>query len=306
MVIGVTLQLLLVLSLLIGCKRSADKSYFMDRDYTAAIKWGCSVIVMFSHIAIPVKYHILGDLHFVCVTLFFLFSGYGLTYQYRIFGRRDRTARVRTVSKLVIPYIVVIIIKTVFSIPIGIGGMYYMNVIILFYIIFFAISSITKNMTQFLISLAIFNIAYALSAQLYLQQTTGLLGWGNQSVGFLFGVLLCVYKERICIFLKERVLVITMTLTLVAVPAGIIYIKMRDISYVGNVEFFLRLILSFCMICILFALSTHFKIGNKFCVFMGNRCMYIFLLHGVVIGIMDKIYDITNIERGGYMVYTCC
>lgn len=303
MAIGIILQLLLVFSLLIGCKRTTDKSNFMDKDYATVIKWGCSVIVMFSHIEIPEIYHILGDLHFVCVTLFFLFSGYGLTYQYRTLGRRNNIVKIRTVLKLLIPYLVVIIMKITLSIPIGNGGMYYMNVIMLFYIAFFLISSMVKNTTQYLTLLAIFNIAYVLATQFYLQQTTSLFGWGSQSLGFLFGALICVFKRQISTFLKDKTPVIIVSLTLVSLLTGIVYIKIRDISYVSNKEFVLRLILNFCVIGILFSLSTHFIIGNRFCIFMGNRCMYIFLLHGVVIGIIDKIYDMKSPEvYGVYML----
>ena len=86
MVIGVILQALLIVSLVSGCRLATDKSNFMEKDYAAVIKWGCSVIVIFSHINTPEKYHILGSLHFICVTLFFIFSGYGLTYKYAIHG----------------------------------------------------------------------------------------------------------------------------------------------------------------------------------------------------------------------------
>lgn len=298
MVICVMLQLLLVFSLLIGCKKLSDNSKFMDRDYTATIKYGCSIIVMLSHIDVPENCYFLGNLHFVCVTLFFLFSGYGLTYQYKIFG--GKATKIQAVLKLVIPYIIVIMIKSILSIPIEGGGMYYMNVIIMFYIVFFFILTIAKNTMQFLILIAISNIMYALGAQLYIQQMTDLFGWGSQSLGFLFGVLLCVFQEQIYLFFRKWALVLILISSLILLMAGKSYIKIRDISCVSNEAFLLRIILSFCVICVLFSISTHCVIGNRFSIYMGNKCMYIFLLHGVVIGILDIVYDIKN--PGIYMM----
>lgn len=62
----------------------------------------------------------------------------------------------------------------------------------------------------------------------------------------------------------------------------------------------MRIIISFCVICIIFSLSTHLVIGNRFCIFMGNKCMYVFLLHGVVIGMIDKMYHMA--DPGVYML----
>ncbi len=35
---------------------------------------------------------------------------------------------------------------------------------------------------------------------------------------------------------------------------------------------------------------------------MGKKCMYIFLLHGVVIGVVDKIYNNSITNPGIYML----
>lgn len=204
--------------------------------------------------------------------------------------------------KLVIPYVLVIMVKTMLSIDVGSGGMYYMNVIILFYVVFFAVTAITSNISRIIMLMALWNVVYAVGTQLCIGQITSanLFGWGSQSLGFTAGVLLCAYREQVSLFLRKRTIVIVPIMVLVSLISGMIYIRKRDINYISNEEFMMRIIISFCVICIIFSLSTHLVIGNRFCIFMGNKCMYVFLLHGVVIGMIDKMYHMA--DPGVYML----
>ena len=62
--------------------KKIDEQELMSKDNTQVMKGLACFIVMLSHLGLEEKYQIMGTLHWLAVSFFFMSSGYGLTYSY--------------------------------------------------------------------------------------------------------------------------------------------------------------------------------------------------------------------------------
>lgn len=300
MIVGIVIQVLLIASALYKCK--IKDTNFMSVEYTNTLRWICSAIIMLSHINLPEKYHILGCLHFVGVAIFFLLSGYGLTRSL-VEGTKEKFIKKHPyrIKDLLLHFTFVVIIKKVFNIDISSGGLYFILVMIVIYIIYGLLVVTIKDTKIFcLLNLIIFTVVYPICSFMILGNANAVAWWSSSAFGFAIGVVMALYFD-ICVIKIDKLKKITIPISgLIIAVAGIEYITSRGISSIGVKEFFLRQVLSLCSIMLLFSLSISIKIGNEFTSYMGKISLYIFVFHGFCIGIVDNIFNIVN--PGIYML----
>ena len=261
------LQIGFVVIILYGTKKT-DEPELMSKDNTQVMKGLACFIVMLSHLGLEEKYQIMGTLHWLAVSFFFMSSGYGLTFSYYRKPGYLNTFYKRILS-IALPY-VLIGIASVFTqaIDFGCGGIFFVNVILLFYAAFYLCHKLCGKYADAVMCIII--ILYSISAQIFcdsvMQQREGIalyFGWGNQSIAFAWGILAAKYNDRI-----KRILTgykkILQGLSFVGIGIlGYLYIQTRNISQVSWTEYFIR-ILVFVFVIILFLIfSMHYKIGNK-------------------------------------------
>ena len=131
-------QLAFLVTAFFGMRRDRQNESFLSQTYTASLKALCCFSVILAHTGAGEKYCLLGCVHWVAVSLFFLFSGYGLAYNVR-HRAGYLQAFYRRLLKVIIPLLLVLALKAAFSCSLWSGGMNYMLVIFLFYIVFFLV-----------------------------------------------------------------------------------------------------------------------------------------------------------------------
>ncbi|MCC8098523.1 MAG: acyltransferase [Clostridiales bacterium] len=128
---------------LIGAKKNtieeADCRFF-SKDYTTVLKGLCCVIVVFVHVPDGFKntvQDLIGSFAYICVTIFFMLSSYGLRYSFENKEGYSKTFFKNRVLVLLVPYIISCLLKVVCGFSPYSGGVRFVYVLLLFYIITF-------------------------------------------------------------------------------------------------------------------------------------------------------------------------
>ena len=310
LVISIVFQLAFIAAGLYGCGRDPENRSFMSRDYSCFLKAFCCFSVILAHTGAGERYCLAGCLHWIAVCLFFLFSGYGLSY-----GAMYREGYLKTfyrrLLKSVIPLLLVLALKAACSCSLWSGGMNYMLVAILFYLVFFIVHSLLAGRKGAVLCglgladllLVGFTLAYSLFTQYFhdarmaqpgfgegLSYIPALFGWGCQSLGFAYGVVLAKKLDSFKSFLSRRrnaVLVLAVCLLLLHV-LGYAYLGTRDLFYVSWTEYGLRAAMTLCLLLVAAVLSQGLRFGNSFIRLVGGISSEMFLLHGFVIEMLER------------------
>ena len=117
------------------------KKYFLSKEQTTILKGLCCIIVIFVHI--PVAYSnkvqdLIGSFAYIAVTLYFLFSAYGLRYSFENKNNYRQNFIRNRILTLLIPFILVLLIKKAFGFNPYLGGLRFVYVLLLFYLFAYA------------------------------------------------------------------------------------------------------------------------------------------------------------------------
>ncbi|MCR5621037.1 MAG: hypothetical protein K6G18_04200 [Treponema sp.] len=291
-----------------GCRRDGENGFFMSRGYSSFVKAFCCFSVILAHTGAGEKYCLLGCLHWIAVSLFFLFSGYGLSY-----GAAHKPDYMRgfykRILKTAIPLSLVLALKAAFSCYLWSGGMGYMLVAILFYIVFFLVRSAFGGKPAFWgldvadVLLVALTVLYSVLIQLFhdsrldsldygsgLASVLALFGWGCQSLGFAYGILLARKLEAFKAFLaRRRNSVILLAACLAALPfLALAYLRTRNVNCVSWTEYALRAAMVLLALLVGAVLSQGLRFGNPAIRLAGSVSAEMFLLHGFVIELLER------------------
>ncbi|MBP5464259.1 MAG: hypothetical protein J6Y13_03700, partial [Treponema sp.] len=270
-------QLAFIAVLLYGIRRDPQNQYFMSREYTGFVKAFCCFSVILAHTGAGEKYCVFGCVHWIAVSVFFLFSGYGLSYSAAHKPDYLRSFHER-ILKTAIPLLLVCALKAAFSCSLWSGGMAYMLVAILFYLVFFLCRAAFGGKTVFggrsvFLGLdvadwllVVLTVLYSLSVQFFhdsrlaslnseggLASVLALFGWGCQSLGFAYGIILARNLEGFKAFLsRKRNAVILLVCCFALLPGcALAYLRIRDVYFVSWTEFALRLVMVFLFLLVI-------------------------------------------------------
>lgn len=292
------LILLLFLVIILGkCSyKTNPDTYFFSKDYTTVMKGFCCIIVIFVHIPLAKSNPLqdaVGSFGYICVTLFFLFSAYGLkwsvvhkeSYLNHFFQKRILT--------LIFPYLIVLVLKILLGSHPQSGGTSFVLVLLLYYAIFYLSYKFIKTPYQD-ITICGTILLISLLGQL---KSIG-LGWYPESLGFLYGIFMANHITSFKNFTSKNFLLKTILLIITSILLGIFYLQFKYIWFWG--EYLLKIILGISIILLLFTITTKIKIGNLVTIFLGNISYEIFLLHGLAIFLLDSI--IPSLSSGIYIL----
>lgn len=318
-------QLAFIALAFFGIRRDRENDFFMSRDYTSVLKALCCFSVILAHTGAGEKYCILGFVHWIAVSIFFLFSGYGLSFSAAHKPDYMRSFHKR-ILKTAIPLLLVIVLKEAFSCDIWSGGMGYMLVAILFYVVFFLVrQAIDGQYTFWGLDVAdrvliVLTVLYSLSVQFFhdsrmadgrkltnLAAFLSLFGWGCQSLGFAYGVILARKLAGFKAFLsRRRNSAILLACCLVPLPfLALAYLRTRDVFFVSWTEYALRAVMVLLALLVAAVLSQGLRFGNKAILFLGNISSEMFLLHGFVIEMLERHTDLCQSQPGVFVVFVC-
>ena len=288
--------------------KNTSVSSLLDKNFTTTIKAVCCFIVMLSHIGLNEKYQLLGCFHWIAVSFFFLFSGFGLTVStltkpdyLKFFYKRF--------FKVLIPYAAVLFINYCFNFPIGSIGIFYVNVILLFYAMYYVIHRFIKKNPD--IFVCIFIVLYSLFIQFYVdsrvsrENLLSYFGWANQSIAFIYGIVIAKkldYFKKI--LFEKRILIFCICILLISTLTPL-YISRRNIYYISWAQYFLRIILVSAFILCIFVITQNMRLGNKIILYIVNLSYYIFLLQGVVIKLIQKLQLYDKLQPSFIVILIC-
>lgn len=315
-------QFAFIAVLLYGVRRDPQNCCFMSREYACFVKAFCCFSVILAHTGAGEKYCVFGFVHWIAVSVFFLFSGYGLSY-----SAAHRTDYLQTfykrILKAAIPLLLVLALKAAFSCSLWSGGMGYMLVAILFYLVFFLCRAVFGGKTVFLgldaadWLLVVLTVPYSLSVQFFhdsrltsldcgggFASVLALFGWGCQSLGFAYGIMLAGKLEGFKAFLsRRRNTVVLLACCFVLLPCfTLAYLRIRDVYFVSWTEYALRAVMVFLSLLVIAVFSQRLRFGNPLILLIGSISGEMFLLHGFVIEMLNRYTDLCSNQPGLFVI----
>lgn len=261
-----------------GRHKGRDNVLF-DLNYTTSMKGLAIIIIMLSHCTSywGVYYTPLGS---IGVSMFLLLSGYGLNESYKRSGLRNFWNR--RVLRVMIPFIIVIGLVTIFScrsfvwflgnLVLIYSYYWFIAFIIYCYIVFWIVSKIFKNEWRW-IMLLILGIPCFFFVN------------SNQAFAFTIGVMLSEYRNTIeKINISRPGIMPVLGFLLLFFSVSVLAFKQCDIVRNGSLMCFLPCIdlciSIFCSTGIIFAfcMNRYFS-NNKFLYFTGMISYELYLVH---------------------------
>ena len=258
---------------------------FTDKTQSIVLRGICCVIVVIVHIP---KLHgniiqdAIGSFAYVCVTIFFMLSAYGLKYSLKNKKNYLKNFIRNRFLVIYIPYIMANILEQVINFKngfdfwkiIGINKISFVGELIIFYLLFYIIYRNIKNQKKadYLMIISTFVI----SIVTYIFK----FGWYVECLGFAYGIIYFDLEKKINKSITEKYwfkLIMSLLLSLVA---GIIYLRVKNILIVNYLS---KIMLGIIIIILVYSIMKKIKICNKFIYFLGNISYEIFLLHNIII-----------------------
>lgn len=309
----ITLSLILVIAITFiwGTKRNSESKFFLSKDYTTTLKGLAALIVVFVHF--PEEYQnpvqdMIGSFAYVAVTIFFLFSAYGMQYGIEKKNGYLRTFWLNRFANLVIPNwminIVTALIVLIFADSSVVSGNvfrlnHYVWVLLEYCVVFFIIEFLHRRYSPYsrrtadilLISIV---VAWSIISYLYEPGTD----WCYERMGLVWGLLLFRYLEQIRRWMTSRNLVKIIILFIACAIAGVCYLKFKEVWLYG--QYLLKVLLGLLIIVFLFLTTVKLRIANPVTRFIGNISFEIYLSHVFVMRLID--YFVPGLESGVFIV----
>ena len=273
-----------------GLAYTKDTNHFFNKDYTTVLKGLCCIIVILVHI--PHEHgntvqNAAGSFGYICVTLFFIFSAYGLTWSVKHKeGYLNKFFRKRVLT-LLTPFILICLLKSICGFEVFHGGTNFVFVIFMFYIIFYLSHKyISKKYRDIL--MCAFVILYSLVGQIandFFGLENIILKWQTESLGFMYGIILANIIEQFKEKVEKHYLIKIGILAAISGVLGISYLKYKYVLFTG--DYILRIILGIFLIMLLFTVTIHFRMGNVFTKYLGKISYEVFLSHGFVMNVFN-------------------
>lgn len=299
---------------LVGIKYTGNNDGFMNKDYTAVFKgiWCIFVVLVHipDHLYNPIQ-DALTCFGYIGVTFYFMVSSFGLRYSVEHKpGYMKHFLKNRLFAALIIPHIVVNVLNFIICLFIDSSqqwGIFFLSkwvrVLLMYYAVFYIVYRFFPPQKEgkryygdWVICLFVL-LTSIISATTKYKIT---LLWHYESLGFAYGILLFNYFDKIKAWMmKNNNIKIVISLVL-SLAFGVIYMKYKTIPFIGDYIFKITLCIIITMF--MFIATQRFKIGNKAVLFMGKISYEVFLLHYVVMGIIDAL--LPNLESGVYIILT--
>lgn len=294
--------LLTLLTPLVGGVNSwlnSKKEYgqFFSKDYTTVLKGLCCLIVIYVHIRPPhdnVLQDAIGSFAYVCVTLFFLVSAYGMMLS--VERKKDYLRyfwRNRLVA-LLIPCLLVNLFA--FGLDVVNFGEYrysilwYLNTYVavllqwcvLFYIIEICKQKFFPTNDRLPDSLLIVGVIISsLYNYFFIEaEVSAEAGWCFERMGLVWGVLLYRYYDNFVTWMDKNRMAKDIVLGLLGGILGVAYLKYKIVYFWG--AYLLKIILGLVLILFLFTATSNRKFGDKASLWLGNISYEVYLSHHIM------------------------
>jgi len=302
---------LFLIILPIRLNKTVDDS-FLSKDYTTVIKGVCSIIVILVHIPIMYQNKLqdgIGSFAYICVTLFFFISAYGMTVCLKKKDYLKNFWRNRLIS-LLIPCLLINILSIVVYSFLNIRTFKWLSLLyvnpyvvqlLVFCLVFYGVHCFFKQKSNEYVGgvkqdVIICTIILLISLSLFLLN----YGWKTEFCGLIYGILLARYKNLVVKIFQYDYIKKVIIGGLASIMLGVIYLECKTVYFWG--DYLIKIILGISIIAFSFCMSSHLKFGNIVSNYLGKISYEIYLLHGPVIIVL--MYSNITISSGCFILLT--
>ena len=304
--------LFLLFTLLFGAKYiPAGNNSFFDQYNSKAMRGFWCLIVILVHI--PQAYQnpiqdMIGRFGYIGVTFFFMTSAYGLSAG--IHNKPDSINnfwRMR-LPKLLIPnwtsnLILALLFFVIFGQRSSFGSYFVINIWVkwllacyaAFWLVYYFNQS--KKHSALLVSI----LVIMLSISIYYLKLTGNVNsttWCTESIGFVWGMLLFSWYDKIKQFFSRKWITKASVACLLSLILGVSYLQFKHVIFWG--DYILKIVLGLSILCFILVLNSTIKIGNRISWFLGDISFEIYLIHGAVFQLIQR--TLPNIRSGMFIL----
>lgn len=283
------------LNAFISCKK--EDGHFFSKDYTTVLKGLCCIVVIYVHIQEPFGNSLqdmIGSFAYVCVTMFFLISAYGMLLS--VEKKKDYLLhfwRNRLLS-LLVPCLLVNLLTFVLNVinykKLNCSLLFDLNsyvfVLLQWCVWFYIIESLKEKFfpKRLILSDILLIIGVVVSSMFNYffisAENSAETGWCYERMGLVWGVLLYRYFEKIKLWMDKCRAVKILILFILGLVLGITYVKFKSLYFIG--EYLLKILLGVILISLLFTATSNLKLGNSLSIGLGNISYEVYLSHHVI------------------------
>lgn len=315
--------LLTLLAPLIGggislIQSTPEKGQFFSKDYTTLLKGLCCLIVIYVHVRPPhdnALQDAIGSFAYVCVTIFFLVSAYGMMLSVeKNENYLEHFWRNRLLA-LLVPCVLVNIVA--FGLNFLNSGEYQFPILwelnsyvavllqwcLWFYVVEYVRIKFFPNAIQLCDWILISGVVVSsLYNYLFIDaKVSAEAGWCFERMGLVWGVILYRYFDRVVMWMdKNRWMKVTI-LVIVGAILGIAYLKFKMIYFWG--AYLLKIILGLALILLLFTATSNRKFGNKVSLWLGNISYEVYLSHHMMMAALICWLPV-GVNSGAFIMLT--
>lgn len=303
-------------NILIGNKK--DDNAFFRKDYTTVLKGLCCLIVIYVHIPMDHRNPLqdaIGSFAYVCVTIFFLISAYGMMLSVEKNQDYIKTFWRNRLVALFIPCLFVNIV----AFALGFASTSEMNYRLLYDVNHYVIILLEWCVWFYIVQACkrkwfpekkgagdLLLISGTLLSSLYMYLGVDAVvsaeaGWPFERMGLVWGVILYRYFGRIKAWMDKHRLVKTILMAVLGGVLGIAYLKYKTVFFWG--EYLLKVVLGAVLIATLFLATSTRYFGNKFGLWLGDVSYEVYLLHHAVMSFLLLGFG-TALDSGEFIVLT--
>ncbi|MCD7710638.1 MAG: acyltransferase family protein [Porphyromonadaceae bacterium] len=266
----------------------------MNKDYTKVLKGACCIIVILVHIPLQYQNKLqdgIGSFAYICVTLFFLISAYGMKLSEEAKPDYINHFWRNRLAALLIPVALINVCVCMYQCLIlfnnwgGVKSLLRVNdyvIVLLQYCLWFYLVSLGRKLygERILNALLIIGIVVSSAVMYFFFDKTG---WCYERWGLLWGLLLYLNLPLIKKYVAPNYRKI-IVLGVIALTLGVAYLKFKPVFFWG--EYLLKIVLGIAIIALVFTLSSKRIWGNKAIFFLGDISYEVYLSHGFIMALL--------------------
>lgn len=304
--------LFLVFILVFGAKYfPAGNDSFFDQNNSKAMRGFWCLIVLLVHV--PQAYQnpvqdMIGSFGYIGVTFFFMTSAYGLSVGiHNNPNSVNNFWRIR-LPKLLIPnwtnnLIVALLFLVMFGKRSSFGSYFLINGwvkwLLACYAVFWLVHYFNRSKKHYTLFVSV--LVIMLSILIYYLKLTGngnSTTWCTESIGFVWGMLMFSMHDKIKRFFAWKWITKASVTCLLSLMLGVSYLQFKHVIFWG--DYILKIILGLSILCFILVLNSTIKIGNRISWFLGDISFEIYLIHGAVYQLIQRI--LPNISSGLFIL----
>lgn len=298
-ILTLAILLILLVFVLYQIKIGNNCVHMLGKQWTTAIKGICCIVVIFVHI--PAEYStklqtLIGSFAYIAVTVFFTFSGYGLSIAKEKKGYLNHFWRNRLVS-LLVPMALVNVIKEIWvvitvdfdlNVRFAIDG--FVLMLTLCYIAWYFVEKVPLFENNVKAEVACLLILLISLSTYCFEDIIPFTVWPVPCLGFAYGILVAKHIDWIKDYFSKYKIIGTQTFVVagLAILSGGGYICIKDFPLIG--DYVLRSFLAFIVILFMFKLFAKIQFQGKMIQLIGNISYEVYLVHSFVINVLREIY----------------